>query len=60
MNGKNFVNMICSSSNIEQYKSELEKTSNKISQTLELRNADDHLKFKILGMEQINNSLKIY
>ena len=37
MNGKNFVNMICSSTNIEQYKRELEKTCDKLSKTLGLK-----------------------
>ena len=45
MNGKNFVNMICSSTNIEQYKRELEKACNKLSKTLGLKKMDDHLKF---------------
>ena len=42
---KYYFNEIKMNDNIEQYKSALEKTCNKLSQTLGLRNVDNHLKF---------------
>ena len=43
---KYYFNEIKMNDNIEQYKSELENTCNKLSKTLGLRNVDNHLKFK--------------
>ena len=43
---KYYFNEIKMNDNIEQYKSKLENTCDELSQTLELRNVDDYLKFK--------------
>ena len=43
---KYYFNEIKMNDNIEQYKSKLENTCDELSQTLGLRNVDNHLKFK--------------
>ena len=57
---KYYFNEIKMNDNIEQYKSELENTCDKLSKTLGLKKWMIICCLKILEMDQINNSLKIY